>query len=129
MSLEVQAGPGMLVAWEIVVVSGPAAGHGMALDGQGLVTLGRSPLARFRLDDRAISRFHCALVVATDGCRVRDLDSRHGTYVNGERVVRSRVLAPGDRLRVGRCEILFRRPERRTPAGETRIYPERSAAR
>jgi pSer/pThr/pTyr-binding forkhead associated (FHA) protein len=36
---------------------------------------------------------------------VRDLESTNGTYLNGERVDVARV-APGDKLQVGRVEML-----------------------
>jgi DNA-binding NarL/FixJ family response regulator len=38
----------------------------------------------------------------------RDLGSRNGTFVNGERLFGERVLRHGDEIRVGRTRLLFR---------------------
>jgi pSer/pThr/pTyr-binding forkhead associated (FHA) protein len=69
--------------------------------------LGRGAEATTRLDDRWLSRRHCELVVAEGLLKVRDLDSKHGTYVNGERV-REAVLYPGDHLQIGLCDFTLR---------------------
>jgi len=39
---------------------------------------------------------------------VRDLGSRNGTFVNGQRVWRERPLHPGDELRVGATRLVYR---------------------
>lgn len=69
--------------------------------------LGRGAEATTRLDDRWLSRRHCELVVTEGLLKVRDLDSKHGTYVNGERV-REAVLYPGDHLQIGLCDFTLR---------------------
>ncbi len=48
-----------------------------------------------------VSRRHCELLREGEAVLVRDL-SRYGTFVNGERVAGSALLAAGDRLRLGR---------------------------
>ena len=64
------------------------------------ITIGRSPQADITLSDEKVSRLHCG--VSREGARVivRDLKSKNGTYLNGERVD-SANLQPGDILRVG----------------------------
>lgn len=62
--------------------------------------LGRGPEADVRLDDRWVSRRHCELDCVYGQLVVRDLDSRHGTMVNGSSIREAR-LEPGDRLSVG----------------------------
>jgi pSer/pThr/pTyr-binding forkhead associated (FHA) protein len=42
------------------------------------------------------------------GWSVRDLGSRNGTYVNGERILGERVLRPDDELQVGGVRVFFR---------------------
>ena len=72
-------------------------------------TLGRAPAADFIVDAALISRVHCRLTALPDGAlEVRDLDSTNGTYVNGQRVETAR-LASGDRLGVGRVELVATR--------------------
>jgi pSer/pThr/pTyr-binding forkhead associated (FHA) protein len=74
-------------------------------------TIGRSTGADFILDAALVSRVHCQFLVLRDGeLEVKDLESTNGTYVNGERVERAQ-LAPGDRLRVGRVELVALKDE------------------
>ena len=72
--------------------------------------IGRGPDAEVRLDDRWASRHHCEIDQVDGTLVVRDVGSRHGTFVNGESV-RSARLLPGDRLTVGATsfEVLYRR--------------------
>jgi pSer/pThr/pTyr-binding forkhead associated (FHA) protein len=74
-------------------------------------TIGRSTGADFILDAALVSRVHCQLLALPDGgLEVRDLESTNGTYVNGDRVQRVR-LTSGDRVQVGRVELLAVRDE------------------
>ncbi len=69
-------------------------------------TIGRAAGADFIVDAALVSRVHCRLTALADGqLEVRDLDSTNGTFVNGDRVDVTR-LASGDRLQVGRVELL-----------------------
>jgi pSer/pThr/pTyr-binding forkhead associated (FHA) protein len=69
-------------------------------------TLGRSTGADFIVDVALVSRVHCRLTVLADGrLEVRDLESTNGTFVNGERIGTA-TLAVGDRLQVGRVELV-----------------------
>ncbi|MGI5243613.1 FHA domain-containing protein [Dactylosporangium sp. CA-139066] len=68
-------------------------------------TLGRgSGAAAVVLDDRDVSRRHARLELVDGELVLSDLGSTNGTFVNDERVTR-RVLALGDRLRIGRFEL------------------------
>ena len=62
--------------------------------------LGRAPEAQVPVSDCWASRLHCVLERADGTLRVRDLGSRHGTWVNGA-LVSEACLQPGDRLTVG----------------------------
>ena len=69
-------------------------------------TIGRSTGADFIVDAALVSRVHCRLTALPTGeLEVRDLESTNGTYVNGQRIEAAR-LASGDRLQVGRVEIV-----------------------
>lgn len=56
--------------------------------------------------DNRISRVHLKLECSRGVCRVRDLDSTNGTYVNGERIQEA-ALHQGDRLKLGETTILI----------------------
>lgn len=62
--------------------------------------LGRGLGVNLRIDDRWLSRRHCRLELCGNDLMVRDLGSRHGTFVNGQRFTECR-LNSGDRLTIG----------------------------
>ena len=55
-----------------------------------------------------MSRLHAVLELVGDSWIVRDLSSRNGTYVNGERVSGDRPLRAGDEIRVGTTRLVYR---------------------
>jgi pSer/pThr/pTyr-binding forkhead associated (FHA) protein len=71
--------------------------------------VGRSSECHFRPTCPTVSRVHCELIVREGHLAVCDLDSRNGTFVNGERVTVERQLSSGDRLGMGKCvfEVVF----------------------
>ena len=72
----------------------------------GIRTVGRAVGADFIVDAPLVSRVHCRLTALPEGdLEVRDLNSTNGTFVNGERVENA-VLSSGDRLQVGRVELV-----------------------
>ena len=64
------------------------------------VELGRGPESAVRIDDRWLSRRHCRLYLVGGILQVRDMASRHGTFVNGQ-PIRECQLLPGDELCIG----------------------------
>jgi pSer/pThr/pTyr-binding forkhead associated (FHA) protein len=71
-------------------------------------TIGRSTGADFIVEAPLVSRIHCRITAGASEIEVTDLDSTNGTFVNGERVER-RTLKAGDRLGVGRVELVVQR--------------------
>jgi pSer/pThr/pTyr-binding forkhead associated (FHA) protein len=71
-------------------------------------TIGRSPGAEFMIEAALVSRLHCQLIATEDTLQVRDLGSTNGTFVNGKRV-KAAELHEGDRLSVGRLELIVSR--------------------
>jgi pSer/pThr/pTyr-binding forkhead associated (FHA) protein len=71
-------------------------------------TMGRSPGAEFMLEAAMVSRLHCRLTAGATELEVVDLESTNGTYVNGQRVTQA-TLKPGDKLGVGRVELVVSR--------------------
>jgi pSer/pThr/pTyr-binding forkhead associated (FHA) protein len=81
-------------------------------EGASELWVGRGPSADVRLDwDEEVSALHAQIEVVRDECTLLDDGlSRNGSFVNEERVHGRRLLRDGDRLRIGRTAILFRRP-------------------
>lgn len=78
----------------------------------GVKTLGRAIGADFIVEAALVSRVHCRLTALPDGqLELSDLESTNGTYVNGVRVGQPLRLMPGDRLQVGRVELVALRDE------------------
>ena len=72
----------------------------------GVRTIGRATGADFIVDAPLVSRVHCRLTALPSGeLEVHDLDSTNGTFINGSRIETAR-LASGDRLGVGRVELV-----------------------
>ena len=63
-------------------------------------TLGRQSDNDLVLLDNRISRRHARILQDSNGYTIEDASSRHGTFVNGEKIT-SRVLRPGDQISLG----------------------------
>lgn len=73
------------------------------------VTIGRDPTNDVTVSsDPKASRLHAVLEKLSAGWCVRDLNSRNGTFLNGERVGRDRPLHPSDEIRVGDTRLVYR---------------------
>ncbi|MBP7829997.1 MAG: FHA domain-containing protein [Kiritimatiellae bacterium] len=70
------------------------------------ITIGRSPEADVVVLDEKVSRVHCGIRLWDGEFFIKDLKSRNGTSVNGQRVEMVK-LNPGDRIRVGSTAFLF----------------------
>ncbi|MGD1102721.1 MAG: SpoIIE family protein phosphatase [Terriglobia bacterium] len=64
-------------------------------------TLGRQGDNDLVLLDTRISRRHARIVRDSEGYLLEDAGSRHGTFVNGEKVTESRRLKSGDQISLG----------------------------
>lgn len=91
----------------MIVVDGRNAGKKIRL-ARPTIFIGRADDCHLRLHGNSVSRHHCVLLVEDDFLAVRDLGSRQGTFVNGERIAVETELNSGDRLRVGRLEFEVR---------------------
>ncbi len=76
------------------------------------IRIGRDPDADVHLRDASVSRHHCDIVRVDGVLWVPDLDSTHGTFVNGFHIAQSHLL-PGDELTVGtlRLRVLYESDE------------------
>jgi pSer/pThr/pTyr-binding forkhead associated (FHA) protein len=81
------------------------------------IIIGREPICDVRLSDRWVARRHCQLdiqpMTSMAGIRnyrflVADLDSRNGTFLNGNHINTNGVpLTNGARIELGGCVITF----------------------
>ncbi|MEM9038166.1 MAG: FHA domain-containing protein [Actinomycetota bacterium] len=82
------------------------------------VTIGRDPGQDISLAVPAVSRGHAVVERDDHGYRLRDLDSRNGTFVNGDRVGASAVpLRDGDEVVLAGSEVFRFVDPMGTPAG------------
>ncbi len=84
---------------KLTILGGPSDGLEVTLS-RWPVTFGREGDSSVPMRDRWASRHHCELFESSGRLMIRDLASKHGTYVNGE-VVDEHELLPGDKLMVG----------------------------
>ncbi len=72
---------------------------------EGEFAVGRNASCQLSLDDPLVSRRHALLVVSGDSVTVRDLGSRNGVLVNGERIEGTVTVGDGDRILIGAQEM------------------------
>jgi predicted component of type VI protein secretion system len=65
------------------------------------LSIGRSREADIPLLDEKVSRVHCGIRLSEGEFYLKDLKSRNGTFVNGQRVEDTVKLKAGDRIQVG----------------------------
>lgn len=68
--------------------------------------IGRAPTSDIVVDANEVSRTHASITVEPAFVTLKDLGSRNGTFVNGRRV-ETQVLADGDSIKIGACEMRF----------------------
>lgn len=69
--------------------------------------IGRAQDNSISIADGSVSAKHARIVRTSEGFAIEDLESRNGTFVNGEKVDTRRVLADGDLIRVGKVIMTF----------------------
>jgi eukaryotic-like serine/threonine-protein kinase len=123
----------------LCVIAGPHAGTEFTFNRHDTFLVGRSRHAHFQLleKDRYFSRIHFMMEVNPPHCRLIDIGSRNGTYVNRERVLAS-VLKDGDQIRAGHTVLRLNvmadsaeeaasigsRPEAPSPAQVPGVLPQ-----
>jgi hypothetical protein len=92
----------------IEIRSGPNVGTKIPLTLGQPLRIGRNPKADHAFpDDKLMSSLHFAIDYGEKGCRLLDLQSSNGTYLNGARV-KEATLANGDEIRAGNTVFVIR---------------------
>src|SRR5215470_19725686 len=89
----------------LIFIGGPAKESTFALP-VGEVSVGRDALNLLSIPDPSVSRRHCIIVQDEHGFKIRDLNSRNGTLVNGT-PIREHQLTHGDQITIGDSLCLF----------------------
>ena len=111
----------------LFAISGPLRDSIFALPG-GEIPVGRDPANLVSIPDPALSRRHCLLLNDDHGYRIRDLESRNGTFVNGVPVKES-PLRHGDQISIGDSVLLLQLQEETAHDTPDRVeFDESSAA-
>jgi serine phosphatase RsbU (regulator of sigma subunit) len=77
------------------------------------MTLGRSSTADLSFtEDNGLSRLHLAFERSGSGMLVRDLNSKNGTVVNGNKVTDAHMLKPNDKVACGHLLIVYEPPHK-----------------
>ncbi|MEJ2709629.1 MAG: FHA domain-containing protein [Anaerolineales bacterium] len=88
------------------ILAGPDAGQMHAIETLP-VRIGRGAQTTLSLDaDQGVSRQHAEIYASEGRLRIRDLESRHGTYLNGRRII-DESLNPGDKFLVGQSTVIL----------------------
>ncbi len=71
------------------------------------VTIGRAPTNKIVVKDERASRGHAEVFHSQGGWILRDLDSRNGTVVDGQRITGDYPLSSGDIVRIGNSHLAY----------------------
>ena len=86
---------------DLLVLAGPYKGRVFSFTQADTFLIGRTVDSHLYLpEDKFFSRHHCLLEITPPHCRLRDLGSTNGTYVNGRRVAEA-SLQHGDEIQGG----------------------------
>jgi hypothetical protein len=109
------------------VVEGPCAGMETTLESDQVVEVGRRSRGLAIAEDEHMSGHHFLVVRDGEECRLRDLSSTNGTYLNGKRIVET-TLRNLDEIRAGRSTFVLR-VESAGVWAEVGTEPDREGAR
>jgi pSer/pThr/pTyr-binding forkhead associated (FHA) protein len=86
--------------------------HGAKVDSRrldGTIQVGRAEACQVRLSDTYASSFHARIYSKDGSWYLEDLGSTNGTYLNQRRITAPTELRAGDRVRIGKTTLDFRR--------------------
>ncbi|MEO8707189.1 MAG: FHA domain-containing serine/threonine-protein kinase [Kofleriaceae bacterium] len=92
----------------VYIAGGPASGRVLTFAGDSVATVGRGADVEISVPaDGAMSRKHVQLAIGTEEVRARDLESKHGVFLNGVRVHGECRIANADVLQAGETVLRF----------------------
>jgi pSer/pThr/pTyr-binding forkhead associated (FHA) protein len=97
-------------------ISGPISGKEISLEAGQVIRVGRTSKSDLVTGDSYMSGEHFALECTDKICRVRDLNSRNGTFLNKERITEA-LLQEGDKISGGQTTLIVH-IEKASPAVE-----------
>jgi pSer/pThr/pTyr-binding forkhead associated (FHA) protein len=71
------------------------------------LVVGRHPSSAIHINDRKLSRYHCAFVSDEANVFIEPLGATTGTFLNGSQITERRRLKAGDVIKAGNTEFLF----------------------
>lgn len=89
---------------ELKVIGGSRAGQTIPISIPQFM-IGRAEDCHLKPRSELISRYHCTILSEEAYVAIRDLGSKNGVYLNGERIVGERELKNGDQLIIGPLEF------------------------
>ena len=104
----------------LVVANGKYSGKSIRVTGPKFF-IGRGEDCNLRPASDLVSRHHCVLIVDGEYFAVRDLGSKNGTFVNGQRVRTETPLKDGDHLLVGVLEFVVKTGEEAPPKVKPKV--------
>jgi DNA-binding NtrC family response regulator len=91
--------------FQLLVAEGPCAGASCD-SASDRCSIGSHPSNNLVIDEPTVSRFHCEVLIDARGARLRDLESRNGTIVDGVATIEA-FLRGGSLIRLGRSVVRF----------------------
>ena len=92
---------------DMVSLKGKVLSKSFQMESGQKLTIGRGQNVDIQIFQAGLSRNQCSLEMVDDRFYLTDLDSRNGTFINGERIQREEVKA-GDIIAMGDIEFEFR---------------------
>ena len=86
----------------LLTVEGPKRGQRVLVDEPELI-MGRDEQCDLVIPDRQVSRQHARIRLEGDGYILEDLDSKNGTFVNGQQLDSPHFLQDGDEIQIAFC--------------------------
>lgn len=105
--LHAEAAPEPLPSEQPIEAHFELSGHALRISGQPC-SVGTAPECGVRLSDPSVAWLHAQVTRQGSALYLRDAGTQTGTWVNGALLAGAHALRDGDRVVVGRTELLFR---------------------